>query len=283
LKVSPIVWLPAEQAIPIHEESVWPKLSLTRDYEHNTSTWTGFFRNSLNQLLSEDGALLDELLREQARTLKHYTLSDADKRKVEAKVVRRAEGERVAVSVPDDEDEPQTTAPEARESIKVQALLAEIGGKLGMKVWIPANDRAAVTRELGAGSNVLTDSLPLNYDNVTLGTIERIDVLWLKGRSIARAFEVEHTTAIYSGLLRMADLLSLQPNMDIRLHIVAPEARRNKVFEEIQRPVFSLLERGPLSKMCTYLSYDSVAELSKMEMLAHAKDSIVDAYAEDAE
>jgi hypothetical protein len=38
-----------------------------------------------------------------------------------------------------------------------------------------------------------------------------------------RAFEVEHTTAIYSGLLRMADLLSLVPNMDIKLHIVAPE------------------------------------------------------------
>ena len=28
--------------------------------------------------------------------------------------------------------------------------------------------------------------------------------------------------AIYSGLLRMADLLALQPNMNIRLHIVAP-------------------------------------------------------------
>jgi hypothetical protein len=27
---------------------------------------------------------------------------------------------------------------------------------------------------------------------------------------------VEHTTSIYSGILRMADLLALQPNMDIR-------------------------------------------------------------------
>ena len=41
-----------------------------------------------------------------------------------------------------------------------------------------------------------------------------------------RAFEVEHTTAIYSGLLRMADLLALQLNMQIRLHLVAPEERR---------------------------------------------------------
>src|SRR5690242_21750466 len=33
--------------------------------------------------------------------------------------------------------------------------------------------------------------------------------------SIVRAFEVEHTTSVYSGILRMADLLALQPNMDI--------------------------------------------------------------------
>ena len=68
----------------------------------------------------------------------------------------------------------------------------------------------------------LLDVLPLNYDDTTLRTVEQIDVLWLKGRSMARAFEIEHTTAVYSGLLRMADLLALQPNMDIRLHIVAP-------------------------------------------------------------
>jgi hypothetical protein len=93
---------------------------------------------------------------------------------------------------------------------------------------------------------------------VTLRTIEQIDVLWLRGRAIKRAFEVEHTTSIYSGILRMADLLALQPNMDIRLHIVAPVARRDKVFQELRRPVFSLLDRGPLSESCSFLSYDSI-------------------------
>ena len=58
----------------------------------------------------------------------------------------------------------------------------------------------------------------MNYDENTLDTIREIDVLWLKGRSMARAFEVEHTTAIYSGLLRMADLLELQPNMQSTTH-----------------------------------------------------------------
>jgi hypothetical protein len=72
---------------------------------------------------------------------------------------------------------------------------------------------------------ILLDTLPLNYIDVTLKTIEHIDVIWIRRHSIARAFEVEHTTAIYSGLLRMADLLSLQPDINIRLHIVAPFKR----------------------------------------------------------
>jgi len=129
----------------------------------------------------------------------------------------------------------------------------------------------------------LIERLPLNYDDTTLRTIEQIDVLWLKGRSILRAFEVEHSTSVYSGILRMADLLALQPNMDINLHIVAPAAKREKVFQEIQRPVFSLLERKPLAEICTFLSYDSVRQLSADKHLAHLSDTVLDEYGEEAE
>jgi hypothetical protein len=132
-------------------------------------------------------------------------------------------------------------------------------------------------------NNSLLDILPLNYDDTTLRTIEQIDILWLQGRAIMRAFEVEHTTSIYSGILRMADLLALQPNMDIKLHIVAPISRRDKVFDELRRPVFSLLEKGPLYESCTYLSYESVRELSRLRHLQHMSDTVIDEYAEEAE
>ena len=97
-----------------------------------------------------------------------------------------------------------------------------------------------------------------------VGAFDRASDPQIAHREHVRAFEVEHTTAIYSGLLRMADLLALQPNMNIKLHIVAPEERKEKVFTEIRRPVFSLLERAPLSECCTYLSYDSLRELAKV-------------------
>jgi len=172
---------------------------------------------------------------------------------------------------------------EQRESISIQALLAKIGSEMDFKIWLPKSDRARVLKNWKPSAGELLDSLPLNYNNAVMKTVENIDVLWLKRGSIIRAFEVEHTTSIYSGILRMADLLALLPNINIKLHIVAPIARKEKVFEEIQRPVFSLLESGAMSEFCTYLSYDSVHELSEEKHLGNLKESVLDELAEAAE
>ena len=192
----------------------------------------------------------------------------------------------VTVSVPDDvslDVAPIALEAETRESIRVQALIASIGAQMGMSIWLPRADRTAVLKEWKNEPRPLLERLPLNYDDTTLRTVEQIDVLWLRGRSIVRAFEVEHTTSVYSGILRMADLLALQPNMNIKLQIVAPNAKREKVFQEIRRPVFSLLEKGPLADSCTYLWYDSLHELASQKHLAHLSDTVLDEYAEEAE
>ena len=115
---------------------------------------------------------------------------------------------------------------------------------MGFSIWLPRADRAAILKELDADASRLLDRLPLNYDDTILRTIEQIDVIWLRSRSIVRAFEVEHTTSVYSGILRMADLLALQPNMDIKLHIVAPIARRDKVFPRFAVPYSPSWRRG---------------------------------------
>jgi hypothetical protein len=204
--------------------------------------------------------------------------------------VKTPEGE-VIVTVPDDDDEGdeeeaavEEKAPEARQSIQMQAKLAEIGAIMGYRVWVPTADRSRV-REIAQDYQAafIEDHLPLSYDMTTVATIERIDVLWLDGRSIVRAFEVEDKTAVYSGLLRMADLLALIPNMDVRLHIVAPDERREKVFSELQRPVFSLVNRTPLSRRCTFISYDSVQAMRNLEHLAYTNDRIINEYEERAE
>ena len=286
-RVRPLVWLPVEKAIPIHETVLWNHLSFTQGQKRGTPTWTGRIRTSLVELTKEDGRLLEGLLSEQARGGKIYQVDAADLRKLTTHRVRRIDKD-VTVSVPEDENDEEDThatpaRTEVRESIHIQALLAEIGSRMGMQIWLPRSDRARVATEWKNDHPPPLERLPLNYDEITLKTIEQIDVLWLKGRSIRRAFEVEHTTSVYSGILRMADLLALQPNMDIRLHIVAPFERREKVLQELRRPVFSLLERGPLSESCTYLSYDSLRELAAQPNLAHLKETVLDDYEEGTE
>ena len=71
--------------------------------------------------------------------------------------------------------------------------------------------------------------------------------------------------------------------MDIRLHIVAPDDKREKVLREIRRPVFSLLDRGPLYENCSYLPYEAIREISEMKFLGHMSDSIIEEYEEFAQ
>lgn len=282
-KVEPIAWLPKEKALPIRDSEIWDTLSFTKGYDINSSFWTGKLRNSLNPLDEKDGKFLEQTILAQVNSDKTFEINEQEYEKLITHKVRRAD-KVVSVSVPQEKDnEVQPAQIDVRESIKMQALLAKIGAQMGMKIWIPRNDRTAVVSEWKGDPSSVLEILPLNYDETTLKTIEQIDILWLKGRSIVRAFEVEHTTSIYSGILRMADLLALQPNMDIKLHIVAPDERREKVFQELRRPVFSLLERGPLSESCTYLGYESVIEISKEKHLSHLSDSVLDEYAEPAD
>jgi hypothetical protein len=199
----------------------------------------------------------------------------------------RTEDSEVIVTVPDASSEKsESVSAEAnakpRQSYQIQAALAHIGTKMGFRIWVPRSDRQNILALIPEEKRShFIDELPLNYDDLTLKTIEQIDVIWLKRRSIARAFEVEHTTAIHSGLLRMADLLALQPNMDIRLHIAASIDRRAKVRQEILRPTFSLLERGPLYRMCSFLSYSAVEEMNALPNLEYmTRGSIVEKYAE---
>ncbi|MDQ2973957.1 MAG: EVE domain-containing protein [Acidobacteriota bacterium] len=282
-KVKPIAWLSKENGIPIHEDEIWNSLSFTKGYDKSSSTWTGKVRRSLNQFEDADAQFLEKAIVSQLNSGKIFELDEQDYKKLLTHRIRTAD-KVISVTVPEDAPpEPEvgiSTTVEVRESIKIQALIASMGAKMGFKIWLPKNDRGAVFEEWKGDALPVLDMLPLNYDDTTLKTIERIDVLWLKARMIVRAFEVEHSTSIYSGMLRMADLLALQPNMEIKLHIVAPYSRREKVFQELRRPVFSLLDKGPLSESCTYISYDSLRELSALPHIAHTSDSILDEYAE---
>jgi hypothetical protein len=93
------------------------------------------------------------------------------------------------------------------------------------------------------------------------GQVRRnIDVVWKEEFRINAAFKVENSTAIYSGLLRFADLNVVAPNSLYPMFIVAPAERRNRVREQLLRPVFKRLD---LREKVRFLPYETIDDIDK--------------------
>lgn len=126
---------------------------------------------------------------------------------------------------------------------EIQAWLRDIGLALGYDVWIASNDRGRLHDGVRLGEGCL-ESLPTSISTSTgADAIRLIDVLWLEksGDRVAAAFEVEHSTSIYSGIVRMLDLAlsGSELHATAGLFLVAPDARESEVRAQIARPAFS--------------------------------------------
>ena len=84
----------------------------------------------------------------------------------------------------------------------------------------------------------------LPCDKDTQNTIKLIDVLWFeKGtNNIIGAFEVEKSTSIYSGILRLSDLYFSISDGDEVFYIIIPDSREKDVIQQLNRPVIKKSE-----------------------------------------
>lgn len=126
---------------------------------------------------------------------------------------------------------------------EIQAWLRDMGRALGYDIWIASNDRGRLHDGVRLGDGCL-ESLPPSISTSTGGdAIRLIDVLWLEksGDRVAAAFEVEHSTSIYSGIVRMLDLALSGSDLHATagLFLVAPDAREGEVRAQLARPAFS--------------------------------------------
>ena len=87
--------------------------------------------------------------------------------------------------------------------------------------------------------------------------LQEIDVIWLgRGASDLHAlFEVEHSTPVYSGLLRFNDFHLTAPNNQSRFTVVSNDTRRALFTRQLRRPTF---RTSGLSELCTFLEYVDV-------------------------
>jgi len=143
------------------------------------------------------------------------------------------------------------------EHTEMQWRLIRLGNRSNYDVWVPAADQPKEFDGNKFKDHVIKD-FQESLDVPSF--IKNIDTVWKLGHSIKSAFEIEHSTSIYSGILRLSDLRSLTPNSIYPLFIVANRERKNKVFEQLRRPTFSN-EYLKLNKVVKYLSYDTIREL----------------------
>ena len=135
-----------------------------------------------------------------------------------------------------------------RTHTEVQAWLRDLGHALGYDVWVAANDRTRGWKDGRLGDGCL-DVLPAALASAPgADAVRLIDVLWLERRAttlwsdgrVAAAFEVEHTTSIYSGIVRLLDLALGAPDQAVaELFLVAPDDREADVRAQLARPAFS--------------------------------------------
>ena len=278
-KVELLVKLNPKTAVPVL--TLRDKLSIFGDIKPGHQ-WSGFFRGSPAEFRSQDAEIIVKSMEE---ALRNPIERDYDERKYWRHPKLFESVKAGLVTVPEsDVGESTLIEPEVGEVTheEIQWLLLKLGSDLGLGVWVARNDRNKEYKGKSFQSipNLLAE-LPIRFDEASNRTIELIDVLWLDGDSIVAAFEVEHTSAIYSGLLRMSDLIVMQPMIKINLYVVAPEDRREKVIAEVNRPTFAKL-RQPLPEICKFIAYSDLKnEIEQMgHRIRHMKPQFIDDIAE---
>jgi hypothetical protein len=139
---------------------------------------------------------------------------------------------------------------------QVQTLLAGIGHFKKFGVYVPESDAGRLDWTL-TERFALRGSIPSGFDQVK-GILSEIDVVWVArgGETIEGLFEVEHSTTVYSGLLRFNDVLLTDPKVS-RFSIVSNEARRALFSRQLFRPTF---KKSGLAELTSFLEYSNVLD-----------------------
>lgn len=140
--------------------------------------------------------------------------------------------------------------------LQAQTLLAGIGHLKGYDVCIPENDAGRLDWSLTKRFS-LRESIPAGFHDVA-NVLSEIDVVWVaSGRNtIEGLYEVEHSTPVYSGLLRFNDVLLTDPKIS-RFSIVSNDSRRAVFTRQLSRPTF---RKSGLAEIASFLEYANVLD-----------------------
>jgi len=115
----------------------------------------------------------------------------------------------------------------------VMGILAQLGSLLGFETYVADPSRKYKDKTLGEIAT-LKEIPGFTYQD-TLDVVKNIDVIWFKGEYPEHCFEIEHTTNIRDGLLR---LYQISPLKGIKFFVVAPSENIRKFQKEVARMPF---------------------------------------------
>ena len=129
---------------------------------------------------------------------------------------------------------------EENEHTQIQYLLIKMGRALKYAVYVARNDRHRSYEGHSFAQLTVPELPPLSWPSDVMETVSLIDVIWFhpETNAIVCAFEVEKSTSIYSGILRLEDLVRSMPDCTCNVYLVAPDKREKEVMAQFARPAF---------------------------------------------
>jgi len=234
-----IRWIFQASGVPLKDEKIAAKL---------LDVWNDFIKDkNAGTTLDVSGMPVQTEL--EISNKKDWIVSDTI-----SKIDEKSETEEVFIPEPESVKE---TSVEENLHTKAQYYLAKLGEKAGCLNHIATNDRSKEIYDEKL-DDLSVKKLPQGgIPQSAYNIISRIDNLWLDDESPICAFEIETSTSIYSGLLRMTDLKCVYGAHNIKLYIVAPEEKVQKFRTEIMRPTF---KKFNLDQSCAFISIEKLTK-----------------------
>lgn len=169
-----------------------------------------------------------------------------------------------------------------RRHAQIQVALILIGQKLKFRIWVAQNDKGIIYNGVRIGE--MTSVVPALEDERILQAYEKarkaamlIDCIWFQNeRFMPAVFEIEHTTGVRSGLVRMKGLQDAIPPIQTRWVIVAPDEARDKVLKEANMEQFSSLD----AQFLPYSGVEELYSLAQRNRLMGVSDKFLDGFIE---
>lgn len=133
---------------------------------------------------------------------------------------------------------------------QVQTMLGSIGAARGFHIWVTTTDRSRLDWSIAPRFSP-SEQLPAVAPEAQ-PSLRQIDVVWTVASTstVYAAFEIEHTTPIYSGLLRFNDLFITGGRAE-SFSVVGSEERRDEFVRQLNRPTFM---KSGLVDRCGFLT-----------------------------